>query len=67
MVIVEEKMFFLWLWRIEFPMDIPLSTEFGLERLEFNTLFAAMIRRPEVFFALHFCKYWFIMSDLRSR
>ena len=29
-------------------------------KIEFSTLFAATIRRPEVIFALNFCKYWFI-------
>ena len=59
MVIVKEIVFFQWLWRIKFPMNFPLYTEFRLERSEFGTLFAAKIRSPEVIFALQFCKYWF--------
>ena len=31
-----------------------------MDRSELSTLFAALICRPEVIFALHFCKYWFI-------
>ena len=60
MVIVEENLFVQQLWRIEFPMDISIVNCVWTGKIEFSTLFAAMIRRPEVIFALHFRKYWFI-------